>query len=97
LLISNLFYERKSFLTHSLLALPGQVIGKIRICSHIFDRVPEEFRKHAKIIPAAITLMPDRFTITQLQALQEAVCPQNWIVNFHKNIFSVYLPEKLEE
>jgi 8-oxo-dGTP diphosphatase len=65
---------------------------------HTIDMALEELREHAKVIPVGITLMPVKFTITQLQAMYEAIFQKKLDRgNFRKNILSIDLLEKLDE
>lgn len=65
---------------------------------HIIDKALEELQEHAKVIPVGITLMQGKFTITQLQAMYEAIFQKKLDRgNFRKSILSIDLLEKLEE
>ena len=65
---------------------------------HIIDRALLELQEHAKVIPVGITLMPDKFSITQLHAMYEAIFQKKLDRgNFRKSILSIDLLEKLEE
>ena len=53
---------------------------------HIIDMALEELCEHAKVIPVGITLMPTKFTITQFQAMYEAIFQKKLDRgNFRKN------------
>jgi len=65
---------------------------------HIIDKAVQDLQEHAKTIPVGITLLPDKFTLTQLQAMYEAILQKKLDRgNFRKNILSVDLLEKLDE
>jgi len=65
---------------------------------HIIDMALQELQEHAKVIPVGITLMPDKFSITQLHAMYEAIFQKKLDRgNFRKSILSIDLLEKLEE
>lgn len=65
---------------------------------HIIDLALQELQEHAKVIPVGITLMPDKFTITQLHAMYEAIFQKKLDRgNFRKSILSIDLLEKLAE
>jgi 8-oxo-dGTP diphosphatase len=65
---------------------------------HMVDKALQELQKHAKVIPVGITLMPDKFTLTQLQGMYEAIFQKKLDRgNFRKNILSIDLLEKLDE
>jgi len=65
---------------------------------YIIDMAIQELQEHAKVIPVGITLMPDKFTITQLQAMYEAIFQKKLDRgNFRKSILSIDLLEKQVE
>jgi 8-oxo-dGTP diphosphatase len=65
---------------------------------HIIDKAVQDLQEHAKAIPVGITLLPDKFTLTQLQAMYEAIFQKKLDRgNFRKNILSIDLLEKLDE
>jgi 8-oxo-dGTP diphosphatase len=65
---------------------------------HIIDKALEELREHAKVIPVGITLLPAKFTITQLQSMYVAIFQKKLDRgNFRKSILSIDLLEKQDE
>jgi 8-oxo-dGTP diphosphatase len=66
--------------------------------AHMVEMALEELQKHARIVPVGITLLPDKFTIPQLQELYEAILQKKLDRgNFRKSILSLELLKKLEE
>jgi len=62
------------------------------------ERALEELRNQIKIKPVGFELLPEKFTLVQLQDLYEAICQRKIDKrNFRKKILSMNLLEKLDE
>jgi 8-oxo-dGTP diphosphatase len=76
----------------------NEIQGLISDPEHLVDKTLQDLQEHAKAIPVGITLMPDTFTLNQLQDMYEAIFQKKLDRrNFRKNILSVDLLEKTEE
>jgi len=62
------------------------------------DRALEELRMQVKIKPVGFALLPEKFTLVQLQDLYEAIYQREIDKrNFRKKILSMNILEKLDE
>lgn len=76
----------------------NQIQSLITDPEQLIDKALMDLQEHAKAIPVGITLMPAKFTLTQLQELYEAVFQKKLDRgNFRKNILAINLLEKLDE
>ncbi|MGQ9620886.1 MAG: NUDIX hydrolase [Bacteroidales bacterium] len=66
--------------------------------SEMVERALSELQKQIKIKPVGFELLPEKFTLVQLQDLYEAICRRKFDRrNFRKKILSMNLLEKLDE
>jgi 8-oxo-dGTP diphosphatase len=78
----------------SIMSLPGLLFDH----SQMFYKAMDELKRQVKVKPVGFKLLPDKFTLVQLQDLYESVYQRNIDKrNFRKKILSMNLLQKLDE